>query len=554
MKTVTPERLLALLEGDGELALLDVREAGLFVQKHLFHASCAPLWRLEYVLDRLVPRRTTPVVLVDLQGEQAAEAAAKLERLGYADVAVLEGGILAWEARGYETFIDTNVPSKAFGEVVEVEAQTPHLDAEDLHRRLQAGEKLVIVDGRPAEEFFNFSLPGAHNVPNGELPYRIREFAPDPQTPIVVNCAGRTRSIIGTQTLKNLQIPNPVVALKGGTMSWLLAGWPLEKGKKTILPEPQPESLAPIRARLQELARHFGITALTAPTTPNAAAQLETWRAAPDRSLYLFDVRTLEEYRAGHLPGARWAAGGQLVQATDTFLATRNARLVLADHDGVRALNTAVWLRQMGFREVFLFPVPPDAALETGPEAIRILPDPSAPAAPWISPQQAESLRQDGAAHFFDIDQSVRFARQHIEGASFAAPHRIESFLDKTDTRPVLLTSEDGVLARIVASQLAARGYPARAILGGTQAWRAAGLPTASGREGILTGEDDTRYSAYELAEDKTAASLVVRDERFRAYLQWELDLVAQIQRPGAPTRFQVFRDQETGIRDQESD
>jgi rhodanese-related sulfurtransferase len=186
--------------------------------------------------------------------------------------------------------------------------------------------------------------------------------------------------------------------------------------------------------------------------------------------------------------------------------------------------------------------MPPHAALETGPEPIRVLRDPSVPAAPWISVRQVETLRQGDGAHIYDIDQSVRFARRHIAGARFAAPHRIEAFLDRADERPLLLTSEDGVLAQVVASQLAARGHPARAILGGTQAWLAAQLPTATGRDGILTGEDDTRYSGYELAEDKTAANEVVRDERFRAYLQWELDLVEQIRRPGAPTRFQVYR------------
>lgn len=535
MQRLTTPQIAALQEGSEEFALLDVREAGLFVKKHLFCASCAPLWRLEYVIDRLVPRRTTPIVLTDLEGEQSEPAAAILERLGYSDVAILEGGTLGWEAQGYETFIDTNVPSKAFGEVVEVEAETPHISAEDLHRRIENGENPVILDGRPAEEFFNFSLPGAHNVPNGELPYRFREFAPDPETPIIINCAGRTRSIIGTQTLRNLAISNPVMALKGGTMSWLMAGWTLEKGRHTVLPEPRPEDLDPIRARLRELVRRFGIHAID-------AAQLEAWRTAADRSLYFFDVRTIEEYRAGHAPGARWAAGGQLVQATDTYMATRNARVALVDHDGVRAPNTAVWLRQMGFREVCLFPAPPHAALETGPEPIRVLHDPETPDAPWISPPQADALRQADAAVIYDVDQSTRFARQHIRDALFAAPHRIETFLDKADKRQILLTSRDGVLARVVANRLAAHGFPARAILGGTQAWSAERLPMAEGREGILTGEDDTRYSGYELAEDKTAANQVMRDERFRAYLQWELDLVEQIRRPGAPTHFEVYR------------
>ena len=66
----------------------------------------------------------------------------------------------------------------------------------------------------------------------------------------------------------------------------------------------------------------------------------------------MLDVRTPEEYEAGHLRGARSAPGGQLVQETDAHVATWGARIVLVDDNGVRATMTASWLKQMGWPDV----------------------------------------------------------------------------------------------------------------------------------------------------------------------------------------------------------
>jgi 3-mercaptopyruvate sulfurtransferase SseA len=64
---------------------------------------------------------------------------------------------------------------------------------------------------------------------------------------------------------------------------------------------------------------------------------LESWRAeAAQRSLYVLDVRSPEEYQAGHLRGAHSAPGGQLVQETDSNMPTWGARVVLVDDNGIR--------------------------------------------------------------------------------------------------------------------------------------------------------------------------------------------------------------------------
>ncbi len=72
------------------------------------------------------------------------------------------------------------------------------------------------------------------------------------------------------------------------------------------------------------------------------------------RTLYRFDVRSPEEYAAGHSAGFISAPGGQLVQANDEWIGVRGARLVLFDDDGVRARMTASWLVQMGWDALVL--------------------------------------------------------------------------------------------------------------------------------------------------------------------------------------------------------
>ena len=518
---VSPQALQDELRGEAEIAVLDVREAGRYARRHLLHAAPAPLWRLELLADRLVPRRGTRIVLVDDDETLAHQAAAKLARLGWTDIAVLAGGTDGWEREGRELFSGTNVPSKAFGEVIEHEKHTPWIDVDELHERVARGDDIVVVDSRTPEEFHNFTLPFSHSLPGAELVYRIRELAPDPDTFVVVNCAGRTRSIVGAQTLIDAGIPNRVASLRNGTMEWLLSGRELAYGRQAALPEPDAQSLEAARAQARNVAERAGIGYID-------AATLRAFEAEQDaRTLYRFDVRTREEYEAGHLEGWRWAPGGQLVQATDEYLATRRARVVLADWDGVRALTTGAWLAQLGAVEVYLDQPPALAPRQTGPEPRRVLRH-----RPEAGALRAEALRialDAQAADVFDVESRGAYERGHVPGARFAAPDRLAEFLPADTARAIVLTSSDGVLAGAVAAELAWRtGRPVRYLLGGTRAWAAQGLPLATGAQGVLTGDDDQSISPY-LFED-----LAARDQGFREYLDWELGLVAQLEREGS--------------------
>ncbi|MFV0260548.1 MAG: rhodanese-like domain-containing protein, partial [Acidimicrobiales bacterium] len=289
--------------GRGEFAVLDAREQGVFSEGHLFRAVSLPLSRLELLLERLVPRRDTRVVWCDDDGGTlAATAAARAAGRGWTNGAGLAGGIAGWVEAGHESYSGVNGPSKAIGELVEESYGTPRLAAGDLAARQAAGHDLVILDSRPMGEFRRRSIPGGIDCPGAELVRRVRETAPDPATTVVVNCAGRTRSIIGSQSLIDAGVPNPVFALENGTMGWELAGLTVATGVETEAPEPGPAARAWAREAAAAVGVRYGVT-----TVP--WSQVEAWRADPERTTVVFDVRTEAEYTAGHPPGARHAPG-----------------------------------------------------------------------------------------------------------------------------------------------------------------------------------------------------------------------------------------------------
>src|SRR3954463_4942341 len=114
--TVAPQQVRAMLKDGGEMALLDVREEGVFSEQgHPFFANSVPLSRLELMIRDLVPRQLTRIVVCDggpgaPDGEDLADrAATKLALLGYRNLAVMAGGAPAWAAAGHELFTGVNV-------------------------------------------------------------------------------------------------------------------------------------------------------------------------------------------------------------------------------------------------------------------------------------------------------------------------------------------------------------------------------------------------------------------------------------------------------------
>ncbi len=520
VKTMAPRELKAALRAGGELALVDVREQGVYYHGHALFASCIPLSRLEILAADLIPRRATPVVLCDGGDEPLAErAAGKLAAAGYSDIAILAGGTAAWSAAGLELFSGINVPSKAFGEYVEHRYDTPRIGAQELASKQAAGENLIVLDSRPLEEFHNVSIPGGIDCPGAELVYRAFELAADPKTLVVVNCAGRTRSIIGAQSLINAGLPNKVVALKNGTMGWALAGLATAHGRSERAGEPGPAALEKARAAASAVARRFGVRSID-------HAQLGRWQAASEReSLYLLDVRTAEEFEAGHLPGSRHAPGGQLVQASDEYVATRHARIVLVDNDGIRANMTASWLLQMGWDEVYVLANALSGRLESGPVRPTLL---DWQAAPTLTCEQLKAKLLAGKPlAMLDFGTSLQYRKQHIPGAYWAVRSRLGLALSAVPAEAELVTtSPDGLLAHYAARDIAAVDKRAVQVLeGGTAAWWRTGGSGESGTQRLTCEANDIWYKPYEQRERGPAA--------MQEYLTWEVNLMPQIERDG---------------------
>src|ERR1043166_9169398 len=418
-----------LLDGE-ELALIDVREERIFSESHLLFARSVPLSRLELRFKRLVPRLTTRIVLADDNDGLAERAAAVLSEAGYSDLHILDGGIAAWEAAGFELFSGVNVASKAFGGFVEHARGTPSIGPQELDALMRSGADMVVLDSRPFDEYARVSIPTGVNVPGAELVLRIHYIMPSPDTLVVVNCAGRTRSIIGAQSLINAGVPNKVVALRNGTMGWSLAGFRPDSGKSRRAPDVSHGGLAWAKSAAEAVARKLGIKSID-------EAALARLRADQSRTLYLFDVRDPAEYAAGHVAGALSAPGGQLVQATDQYAGTLGARIVLVDDAEVRAVMTASWLRQMGWRDVFVLA---EAGTETGTPTAPVLG--AAPRDLAIDCAALADLMSKGEATVIDLSLSPAYRKAHIPGAWFAIRSRLARALERIPLRgTIVLTS-----------------------------------------------------------------------------------------------------------------
>jgi rhodanese-related sulfurtransferase len=525
--------LSELLETGSTLALIDVREHGEYNLAHIPGASSVPRRQLESRMGRLVPFRGVQVVVSDDTGRRAALAATTLTRMGYTRVAVLEGGVNRWASHNLPTEWGMNVPSKDFGEKVEVQHHVPTIDAEELARRQRRGDDLVILDTRTPEEFQRFCIPGGRSVPGGELAFRIHDIRRErPKATVVVNCAGRTRSIIGARVLQRMQLPD-VVSLRNGTSGWLLAGLELERGANRVdLPLPTPEGRAAAEAFATRVAAEDGVQMLAVHELQALMARTAT------ETVYLIDVRTRDEYTAGHIPGFWWFPGGQAVQRADDTVAVRHGSVIFCCDGTVRAAVTASWYRQMGFPNVFALAGGTTAWLAAGQSLATGTDE---PVEPLVSAAKARVRRISGGelasvlasgrppATLY-VDPSDRFAAGHVPGARWLPRGWLELRVGEFVTGvgdSIVVTDDDGDNAVLSAATLLDLGYrDVAALAEGTEGWRREGRALESGLTGVIRPPDDV----VPAGPDRSFADMI-------NYLRWEERLGHKYADYGGPTR-----------------
>jgi len=514
-----------------ELAFLDVREEDPHAQSHPLFAANFPLSRVELDAYSKLPRRDVWIVTLDegdvsLDQSEAMRAARRLVAIGFTNVSVFKGGVRAWAQAGGELFKDVNVPSKSFGELVEAHKHTPSLSAQEVKALIDEKADVVIVDARRFDEYNTMSIPTAISCPGAELVLRIAELAPRPETRVIVNCAGRTRSIIGTQSLINAGIPNKVSALRNGTIGWTLAEQVLDKGQTRKFAEVSVATMQSAATRARDVANRAGVKRAT-------LGQIHEWRTQSARTTYFFDTRNPEEFVAGHLPGFRSTPGGQLVQETEMVAPVRGARLVLADTDGVRANMTASWLAQMAWEVYVLDGVESKDFNVTGAWQAAV---PRVPQTPSVDSQTLEAWLQafapDQKTIVVDLARHAQYVQAHIPDAHYVLRSQFKNAaaLLPTASRYVL-TCPDGTMARFAFEEFVqtlielGRTGSVCVLEGGTQAWREAELALEKGPAHLVSPPLDRYKRPYEGTDNAR--------EAMQGYLDWEFGLVEQLGRDG---------------------
>ena len=505
-QSVDAKTLKQWLHGKTEIALFDVREHGQYGESHLFLATSVPYSRLEYEAARLAPRKSVRLVVYDENGSGVSvKAAQALIQQGYQNIYVLSGGTQGWQDAGFNVFAGVNLPSKTFGELVEHQCHTPRVSAHDLVKMMSDKEDFIVLDGRPQSEFKKMSIPGAQCCPNGELAYRIKSHVASQDTKIIINCAGRTRSIIGAQTLINLGIKNPIFALENGTQGWYLNDYVLDHGKVAQYAQPKVDEEMLLAS--QALVKKFDIPVIS-------DEQFLSWKNDTDRSLYLCDVRTAEEFALDGLPGAQNTPGGQFIQATDQFVGVRNARIVLYDSDGVRAITVASWLKQMG-HDV--------AVLRDGVKSTVSLPSTQIDHLLGLAPIKTTDLQamdQNDTVTILDIRGSMQYRKAHLPNALWAIRPRLQEIL-RGAQKSILIISDDPALTcgallelkgldlNIQVYELPDSGFPK-------------GLKTVS--TAVIPPDSDCIDFLF-FVHDRHDGN----KDAARRYLEWETGLIAQL-------------------------
>lgn len=492
---ITGTELLAALQAEGQVAVLDLRTPADRSAGHIAVSAGVSLHELEQRIGELVPFAGTPIVLA---GGPAEQGAALLERIGYTDVVVLDGGLDGWRAAGGRTYTGTNVRSKTLGEWIEHTYQTPTVESDTLAGWLAAGEDVVILDTRTPAEYTHHHIPGGYNTGGGaEVTYRAQEAITDPTTKVVVNCQGRTRGIVGAQSLINTGLPNPVFSLHNGTPAWEWAGQPVEFGTGADLSAP-----AAVDPRLRGwAAKTLSSVGVEVLDPQQAKAYLEE-----ERSTYLLDVRSRAEYAQAHHTAAVSAPGGQLVQATDDFIAVRRSRVILVDtEDFVRTANTVQWLRFLHDGPVAVLAHGAGGDL-VRPHQVRLPVD----ASRNVTWEQVAKWRQDGSVHVVDVRASSRYAAGHVAGSVHARREHLGE-LSARQGRVVLIGDQD-----FAAGHLAADHDDVWVLDGGID----------SVGEGLVSTDAD--YAGPVVDRTGPPEFGPERDAWYTAYFEWELSLLSE--------------------------
>ncbi len=533
-RALTVRDLLAFLDGPASFALIDVREKGEYNLGQIESASPVPLGDLEWRIGELVPNYKAPIVLYCSDGRRSEIAADTLVKLGYQDVTYLGGGLVAWQSAGQPTHYGWGVRGKDYGEKVAVTEKIPQITPEEMVARQEKGERFVVLDSRTPSEYEQGHLPGACSVPGGQLPFEAMDLIGDKDPTVVVNCAGRTRSLLGAHLLRRMGIPK-VAALQNGTLAWQEAGYALERG-----PDPRPSHPPSLlaRERAEKFAQCVASEDRISSLLPAELLALQQSGALH----YLIDVRLPREYATGHIPGAMLCPAGQLQFFSEELIGIRTAPIIMGCDGRVRGILSASLYHRMGLPNVSFLEGGVTAWTQAGlPLDIGV---PQRPIGrptrrvPGLAEAQAQvtllapfalkyRLYRADAPLILDVRGSGDYALGHLPGARWLSRSYLELRISKlapNKERPLVTVCDDGVRSVLAAARLQDLGYRKVEVLaGGLPAWAAAAYPLEEGLADAPVSLEVARWDLVDPFQRRNA--LAFTSEEVKQLMAWETAL-----------------------------
>jgi rhodanese-related sulfurtransferase len=113
--------------------------------------------------------------------------------------------------------------------VDDARSRVRELTVDDVKKRLDRGDKLLLIDVREESEWAKGHLPGAVHLGKGIIERDVEERVPDPGAEMVLYCGGGYRSALAADNLQKMGYTN-VWSMDGGYRDWKEKGYPLTTG------------------------------------------------------------------------------------------------------------------------------------------------------------------------------------------------------------------------------------------------------------------------------------------------------------------------------------
>ena len=338
MQYLEIEQAIKLLKNNKKnISFLDIRERKQYVHGFAFGSVNCPFSKFKYLIKELVPDLNTNLILIGVKNNNQTNQIQKiLTKFRYCRSYIVKGDYKNWKKHKFPLWAGEYTFSKAFGEWIEITSNIKNIYAKELNKIHKKNHNYLQIDARPKKEFEKFSLPQSVQCSGGELPCYINNKE-NLKKNYIVHCAGRTRSIIAYQTLKDFDFENKKYVLNGGTQNWVLNGYDRKFNNKSKIKSTKINYKDDLKLA-NTVAKKFNI-----PSTHIESKQAYS---------YNFQINS-EIKNFKKIPGWKQVNATTLIQSTDKFISSTNTKVLIFSHIPSSAVFTVIWLRRMGYQAIW---------------------------------------------------------------------------------------------------------------------------------------------------------------------------------------------------------